>query len=65
MIIQRQPKALVIFPVHIFRRYAMFYHGDAISNGAHELAKVTANTFFFFYCIRIIRIAFGDTDGLV
>ncbi len=43
----------------------MFYHGDAIGNGAHELAKVAAYAFFFFYCIGVVRVAFGDADGLV
>ena len=43
----------------------MLYHGDAISNGAHELAKVAAHTFFFFNCISVIWIAFCNADGLV
>ena len=43
----------------------MLYHGDAIGNGTHELAKVAAYALFFFYCIGVVRVAFGDADGLV
>ena len=43
----------------------MLYHGDAIGYGAHELAEVAAYAFFFFYCISVVRVAFGEADGLV
>ena len=43
----------------------MLYHGDAIGNGTHELAKVAAYALFFFYCIGVVRLAMGDADGLV
>ena len=43
----------------------MLYHGDAVGYGAHELAKVAAYAFFFFYCIGVVRVAFGEADGLV
>ena len=43
----------------------MFYHGDAIGYWAHELAEVATYAFFFFYCIGVVRVAFGEADGLV
>ncbi len=42
-----------VFPVEVFGGNALLYHGDAIGNGAHELAKVAAYAFFFFYCIGL------------
>ena len=43
----------------------MLYHSDAIGNGAHELAKVAAYALFFFDGVCVVRVAFGDADGLV
>ena len=65
MIVQRQPSPLELFPVKVFRGYTMFNHCNAIFNRAHELAKIAAHTFFFFYCIRIVRLAIREADGLV
>src|SRR5665647_850154 len=65
MIIQRQTSLLKLFPVQVFRRYSFFNHSNAISNRAYQLAKITAYTFFFFYCISIVRIATCNTNGLM
>ena len=65
MIIQRQPQPLIIFPINILRRYAMFLHSYAIGDGAHKLAEVAAHALFFFNGVGIVRLAVFEGDGLV
>src|SRR5665647_1402330 len=65
MVIQRQSPCLKLFPVQVFRSYSLLNHSNTISNRAYQLTKITAYTFFFFYCISIVWIALCNTDGLV
>ena len=43
----------------------MLYHGDAIGDGAHELAEVAAYAFFFFDGVGVVGLAVIEADGLV
>lgn len=65
MIVQWQSSLLELFPVKVFGSYTLLYHGNAIGNRAHELAKVAAHTFLLLYCIRVVRLAIRKADGLV
>ncbi len=65
MVIQRQPQPLIIFPIHILRRYAVLFHGDAIGDGAHELAEVAAYAFLFFDGVGVVGLAVFEGNGLV
>ena len=65
MIIQRQPQPLIVFPVNILRRYAVLFHGDAIGDGAHELAEVAAYAFLFFDGVGVVGLAIFEGNGLV
>ena len=65
MIIQRQTEPLPIFPINVFRRYAVFFHGNAIGNRAHELTEVAAYALFFFDGVGIVGLAVLEGNGLV
>ena len=65
MVIQRQPQPLIIFPVDVFGGYAVFFHGYAIGDGAHELAEVAAYALFFFNGVGVIGFAIFEGNGLV
>ena len=65
MVIQRQPQPLIIFPVDILRRNTMLFHGDAIGDGAHELAEVAAYALFFFDGVGVVGLAILEGNGLV
>ena len=65
MVIQRQTQPLIVFPVNILRGYAVFFHGDAIGDGAHELAKVAAYALFFFDGVGVVGLAIFEGNGLV
>src|SRR4026208_1384491 len=65
MIIQWQTSFLKFNPIEIFRRYTMFFHGNAIINRANKLAEIAANTFFIFHGVSIVRFAILQADGLM
>src|SRR4030095_12640414 len=65
MIVKRQPPLLELNPVQVFRRYTMYFHGNAIINRANKLAEIAAYTFFIFHSIRIVRFAVLQADGLM
>ena len=65
MIIQRQTQPLIIFPINILRCYAVLLHGDAIGDGAHELAEVAAYALFFFDGVGVVGLAVLEGNGLV
>ena len=65
MVIQRHAHLLPIFPVDVFGGYAVLFHGDAIGDGAHELAEVAAYAFLFFNGVGVVGLAISKGDGLV
>ena len=65
MVIQRQPQPLIIFPVDVLRRYAVLFHGDAIGDGAHELAEVAAYAFLFFDGVGVVGLTICEGNALV
>ncbi len=65
VVVQRQSPLLKLYPIQIFRRYPMLFHRNTIINRANKLAEIAADTFFFFYCIGIIRFAIFKIDGLM
>ena len=65
MVIQRQTEPLIVFPVDVFGGYAVLFHGDAIGDGAHELAEVAAYALFFFDGVGVVGLAIFEGNGLV
>ena len=65
MVVQRHAEALVVFPVDVFGGFALLYHGDAIGDGAHELAEVAAYAFFLFDGVGVVGVAVIEVDALV
>ena len=43
----------------------MLYHGDAIGDGAHELAEVAAYAFFLLDGVGVVGVAVIEADALV
>ena len=56
---------MVVFPVDVFGGFALLYHGDAIGDGAHELAEVAAYAFFFFDGVGVVGVAVIEVNALV
>ena len=65
MIVQWQALLLKLFPVQVSGGYPVFFHGDAIIYGAHQLAQITAYAFFFFDGVSVVWFAILQVDGLV
>ncbi len=65
MVIQRQTQPLILFPVDVFRGYSVLFHGDAIGDGAHELAEVAAYAFLFFDGVGVVGLAVLEGNALV
>ena len=57
MVIQWQSLTLPILPIDVFGRYTMYFHGDAVINGANKHAEVAAHTFMFFDSVGIVWIS--------
>lgn len=65
VIVEGEAAALKFFPVEVFGSVAVFDHGDAIGDGADQLAEVATHAFFFLDRVRVIGMALAEVDGLV
>src|SRR4051812_2918713 len=65
MVIQGKTSPLEFLPVQVFLTLAVLFHGYAVFYRANQFAEITAHTFFFLNCIRIIGLAICQVNGLM